>query len=77
MSLDMSTKSRIEAASQGYLSSFDDVQRGWALVALLCVAAIFLTGYLLMRRSQRQKAENERKLRLQEKQGMRHIGKKQ
>ncbi|MBF0213419.1 MAG: hypothetical protein HQM00_07635 [Magnetococcales bacterium] len=68
MSLDMSSQNRIQAASQGYLNNFDDVQRGWALVGLLCVAAVFLIGYLLISRSQKIRAERERQQRRQERQ---------
>ncbi|MBF0190532.1 MAG: hypothetical protein HQL99_05205 [Magnetococcales bacterium] len=69
--LDASTQSRIQAASQGYMNNFDDVQRGWALVVLLCVLAAFLVGYLVINRAQRLRMERERRQRQQERQAMR------
>lgn len=70
-SLDASAQSRIQAASQGYLTNFDDVQRGWALVILLLVIAGFLIGYLVLQRAQRHRQEVERRQRQLEKQAAR------
>ncbi|MEO5333551.1 MAG: hypothetical protein H7839_16180 [Magnetococcus sp. YQC-5] len=53
-------ETRLYMASQGYLNSIDEVQRGWTVVGLFVIAIFFLIGYLITRHNQRRRAERFR-----------------
>lgn len=63
-------QTRLYVVSQGYLAYVEDINRGWALMGLLCLFIVFLIGYLVVSHKQRVKAERFRLLREQEKRSM-------